>query len=408
MNDDPRADAAGRAVVLLVDDEAMILSALKSSLRHEPWRLLSTTSPEEALRLMAEEPVAVVVADYLMPGMDGVELLARVKQGWPEVGRIMLTGVMDPQMFERAVNRAEVSRFLFKPWSEAQLRTTIAECLERSALRADHRRMAAEHEALARRLEELNHELEERVTARTEALIQAQKMAALGRLAGGVAHEINNPLGGMLAFLQVLERESGLPASAREPLEAIHACALRCKHVVDSLLAFAQRVPAGARVPLRLGGLVEQALLLVRMHPMARQVSIEWRPPEGAEPAVLGQPILLQQVVVNLLFNALQASRPGQRIELRLGAEPGWVRLEVEDQGVGIPPELMPELFEPFSDARPLKDGASLGLALCFGLVQEHGGTLAAHSQAGRGTVFRVRLPAVDEDAGQAAGQERT
>ncbi|HOX47357.1 MAG TPA: response regulator [Myxococcota bacterium] len=378
--------------VLFVDDEPAILSALRSALRKSNFRILLATSGQEALGLLETERVAVVVSDFMMPEMNGVELLQEVRRRRPDVQRIMLTGVLDSLAIERAVNEAEVARFLFKPWSDAQLKAVLSECMERVELEASNRRYAAELELLNQKLEAMNRELERQVVERTNALIQAQKMAALGRMAGGIAHEINNPLGGILAFIQVLQRDEGVPGAARETVDLVHECALRCKGVVDSLLCFARRVPATTRARVCLDEVVEQALFLARLHPRAREVEVRVES-DGPAPVVLGQAGLLQQVVVNLVNNAQHASRAGQTVCVGLRRDGDQAVLEVSDAGVGIPADRLTNLFEPFYTTKEPGEGTGLGLSICYGIIQEHGGAIDVRSLVGQGTVVTVRLP---------------
>jgi len=398
---DPARAPGDEEAVLFVDDEPAILSALRSALRKSTFRVLLAKSGQEALGLLETERVAVVVSDYMMPEMNGVELLQEVRRRRPDVQRIMLTGVLDSLAIERAVNEAEVARFLFKPWSDAQLKAVLSECMERVELDASNRRYAAELESLNQKLETMNRELERQVVARTSALIQAQKMAALGRMAGGIAHEINNPLGGILAFIQVLQRDEGLPDAARETVDLVHECALRCKGVVDSLLCFARRVPTSARARVRLDEVVEQALFLARLHPRAREVEVRVEL-SGAAPAVLGHAGLLQQVVVNLVNNAQHASRPGQVVTVALSQVGAQAVLEVSDEGAGIPADRLAHLFEPFYTTKEPGEGTGLGLSICYGIIQEHGGGIDVRSLVGQGTVFTVRLPLAGDDPEEA------
>ena len=305
-----------KPIVLAVDDDPHILMSLERSMRRMPWRVLTAANGQQALDLMATEAVAVVIADYQMPGMDGVTFLNRVKRTWPNIKRVMLTGAANLEVIEQAVNESEVNRFLNKPWSDSQLKATVLECLEHARLEEINRRYERMLAERNKELETINRELERKVEERTEALLHSEKMAALGRMAGGVAHEINNPLGGILAFVQVLLRDLGSNTAGREALEAIQTCAIRCKTIVDNLLSFSRKPTAEALSVVSLNEVADVALTIAQLHPRAKDVNIKLELVDDPQ-MVYGQASLLQQVVVNLLQNSFQASQEGDSVIIR-------------------------------------------------------------------------------------------
>ena len=387
--------------VLLVDDEPHILNALKRALREVPWKVHTASGGEQGLEVLEGEQILVVISDYRMDGMDGIAFLSRVKEKWPGVQRVMLTGQADIDDIERAVNENEVFRFLSKPWTDSHLIAVVNECFDRGHLIECNRKYEAELAQRNRELAALNQELEEKVRERTRALVQSEKMAALGRMAGGVAHEINNPLGGILAFAQLLLRDdSGSDPQARNSLETIQSCALRCKTIVDSLLSFS-RMPSGDEYSnLSINQLAEEALTIARLHPMASQVDVRCELAPDL-PFVRGRTGLLEQVVVNLLQNAYQASGPDQQVVLRTRLESEDVIIEVEDQGAGIPADVIGKIFEPFFTTKATGEGTGLGLFICYGLAQEHGGSIEVVSEEGQGAKFILKLPAASVISGK-------
>ena len=371
-------------IVLAVDDEVNVLSALKRSMRHWPWTVLTAESGAEGLEMLRRHAVMVVISDYQMPEMNGIEFLNEVKRAWPEIQRVMLTGNADLTMIEHLVNQSEVSRFLNKPWSDSQLEATVSECIERVQL-------AQANQRFKRELAERNDELERLVEERTQALVQAEKLAWLGRMAGGVAHEINNPLGGILAFVQLLKRAGVGEGSNKEAVEAIYSCALRCKTIIDDLLSFARRPVLAEMEEIQMNTLLEKSWNIARLNPQLHARVLRFDLADDL-PLVSGQSSLLQQVVINLLQNAFQACEDDKAVILRSRFDDSWVKVEVEDEGSGIPADVLSRIFEPFFTTKEVGQGTGLGLSICYGIVQEHGGKLEVKSEPGQGTLFTLRL----------------
>ena len=229
-------------------------------------------------------------------------------------------------------------------------------------------------------------------------LLQSGKMAAVGELAAGVAHEINNPLSAVLTY-SVLVREKiekKLPEAGDLPkltqrLGLIETAARRCKSIADSLLTFSRQEET-ARGPVALGEIVEESLRLLRSQLRRRDIGLEVEI-EPDLPPVLGSAGALQQVVVNLTSNAFQALAPGGSLSVSARADGDCCRLTVADDGPGIDPEIRDRIFEPFVTTKPPGQGTGLGLSIVYGIVQSHEGELTVESEPGEGTTFVVRLP---------------
>jgi len=236
-------------------------------------------------------------------------------------------------------------------------------------------------------------------------LASAERLAAIGRLAGGVAHEINNPLGGILAFAQILQRDDVTPEERRDYLAEIERSALRCKAIVEALMRFSRQAP---RITLRLVAInevVRDAARAVAARDLQQPPPARLDLAEGLPP-VLGDAGQLQQVVVNLLANALDSGvRPGQ-VEVITGLQagpeggPDEVSVRVRDRGSGIDDRHMPSLYDPFFTTKEEGKGPGLGLAVAYAIVQDHGGKIVARNRDGGGAEFTVTLPAASAGAG--------
>lgn len=240
-------------------------------------------------------------------------------------------------------------------------------------------------------------------------LVETERLAAVGELVAGVAHEVNNPLGSISAFAQLLLREEGLSADQRESLEIIYGETLRASHVVKDLLAFARR-SAPRRESVEVTQVVERALRLRGYQLASHGVHTVLELPQGLPP-VVGDARQLQQVVLNLVTNALQAMPDGGELRLTASGGDDGVRLEIVDSGTGIPESVRPHIFEPFFTTKPEGEGTGLGLSVSYGIIAAHGGTLTLGDSSPSGTTFLISLPpesAADGAVGADAETART
>jgi two-component system NtrC family sensor kinase len=222
-------------------------------------------------------------------------------------------------------------------------------------------------------------------------LFHAEKMSAVGQLAGGVAHEINNPLGGILAFAQIMSRDPGRNPEDQENLRLITDAAVRAKKIVESLLHFSRR-PSEEKGPVDLVRVVDEALFLLQSQLKTGRIELV----REFEPAVaIANANQVQQIVVNLVVNALQALNGEGRIVVSTGpAGASHVRLQVADSGPGMKPEVARRVFEPFFTTKPEGQGTGLGLSICYQIAEEHGGSIRLEQSPDHGACFVLELPA--------------
>ena len=226
-------------------------------------------------------------------------------------------------------------------------------------------------------------------------IMQAEKLAAIGQLAAGVMHEINNPLATISVCVAALEGR--LPAAdgqAREYLQIIDREVDRCTGIVDRLLDFS-RPKSAAKTAVSLNGLVEETLFLLKHHQRFKRLQVSCAVEPGL-PALMGNAEQLIQVLMALMLNALDAMEQGGRLTVRTGRNPSRddeVLVEVTDTGPGIPHADQAKIFEPFYTTKPPGRGTGLGLSICYGIVADHRGRIEVDSEPGRGATFRVLLP---------------
>jgi two-component system, NtrC family, sensor kinase len=244
------------------------------------------------------------------------------------------------------------------------------------------------------------HDVSERV-AMERALKEKDRLAALGMLAAGVAHEVNTPITGISSYAQMLLAETAESDPHYDILKKVERQTFRAARIVNNLLEFA-RNRQNERRPVALAPLLSESIELLGDRPGKRRIELDWRPPTPEMPAivVLGSDGELQQVFTNLLLNALQAlAAPPEtpekkgRLTVRLEADATTARVHVEDTGPGISPERLERIFEPFYSTKLASGGTGLGLAISYDIVRRHGGRLTATSAPGAGARFTVELP---------------
>jgi len=387
--------------VLIAEDDPISRLLLQGHLQKWGHEVTAATTGAEAWRLFEGATFPLVVSDWMMPEMDGPELVRRIRacQRPGYVYVILLTARTQKADVVQGME-AGADDFVTKPFDREELRVRV---------RAGERIVQLEHT-----LAEQNLALREAQAA----LVQSEKLASLGRLAAGMAHEINNPIAyvtnnvavlrrDMLAALEVLDlwRQGDGASAARleEELDLAYfrtnfarTCdktlegLQRVRDIVRNLRDFARLDEADFKEADLNAALASAAEILGHE---IRQKGVRLESDFGPLPPVLCHPGKLNQVFLNLLANAVQACDRGGAVTLRSRAEGDDVVLEVQDNGSGIKPEHRARLFEPFFTTKPIGQGTGLGLSVSFGIVRDHGGVIEVESEVGRGSPFRVRLP---------------
>ncbi|RMH33128.1 MAG: PAS domain S-box protein [Acidobacteria bacterium] len=242
----------------------------------------------------------------------------------------------------------------------------------------------------------------EDITARVEAIqaiARAEKLAAVGRLAAGVVHEINNPLATIAACAESLEnrlqegafKDSPEIEDFREYLSLIRSEAFRCKTITNSLLDFS-RARSGHRIPLDVNSVISSSVRLLEHQRKRENISIQLELEENL-PLIKADEGQIQQAIIALATNAVDAMPNGGILTFRTFSRFDKVFIEVQDTGIGIPPENLPQIFEPFFTTKEIGKGTGLGLAVCYGIVTEHQGKLTVRSKVGEGSTFTMSFP---------------
>ncbi len=264
-------------------------------------------------------------------------------------------------------------------------------------------------------IEEYNRNLEQKIVERTleleeiqQHLVQSEKLSAIGQLAAGVAHELNNPLGGILGYAQfTLEKlqknieEGDAPKNATKYvkyLQDIETQARRCKTIVQNLLRFSRTSRATDFNDININQIIEDTLTFMEHQLHMNQIDLETELDEDL-PLIQGNSSQLQQVLTNLVINAMHASPEESKIKVLsrysppLGEFSGAVEISIIDEGCGISPENVKKIFEPFFTTKQVGKGTGLGLSVSYGIIKDHGGEIKVESTPGKGSIFIIVLP---------------
>ncbi len=403
--------------ILIVDDEEILRSLLSAQLS-ERYLCDTAANYNEAVSLLGRQAYSLVITDLIMPGLGGIELLREVVARFPDTAVIIVSGVDRSQRVLDALRQGAYD-YLIKPFDCDALELSVERALERRALVRDARRYKRDLELSNAELRE-SHARLERLQAQ---IVQSEKMASLGQLAAGIAHELNNPSGFIYGNMQMLgECVQGLErllafyegvrlapdeqAAARalkdevdyeHTLGDLHSIigdcregAERIRDVVQNLRTFSRLDEAEfKKVDIHDG--IESTLRLLSRYFSSGAVTL--RREYGLLPMVDCYAGQLNQVWMNLLANAAHAVKGGGTVSVETESAGDSVVVRVRDTGRGIAPENLSRIFDPFFTTKPVGEGTGLGLSVTYGIVERHGGRIEVESRPGEGAVFTVTIP---------------
>lgn len=226
-------------------------------------------------------------------------------------------------------------------------------------------------------------------------LLQAEKMASLGKMAAGVAHQLNNPLSGIILFTKLVMEEYDLPKDALKDLERVLYDANRAKDIVKELLEFSRQTSHEMK-PQDINDIVSRTIFLLENQSIFHNIEIE-KDLDKHLPFILGDAQQLNHVFMNTILNAADAMEGSGKLKLttRFLPETEMIRIDISDTGPGIPENVLPHIFEPFYTTKEQGKGTGLGLSIVYGIVESHGGAIRAESVQGEGTTFFIEFPAI-------------
>lgn len=389
----------GKSKVLFVDDEQSIITTLRRVFRNSDFDPYFVGSGEEAINFLENNKIDVIVADYRMPEVDGLTLLKLVKEKYPDVMRIILTGYPDLTMLLDAVNEVSIFRVLLKPWRNDELMHAIRQALEYQRLIRKNRELIELTTRQNKELKEINSKLLSLVEEKTrewldikEKLIQMDKLSILGFMTGVVAHELNNPLTAIIAITEMSLRDADKNSEIYNDLKEIESAASKCREIVNRYLRFTRSSRNDEMIPLSIHDVINNAVRMMMPLLSKKRQHIELKLEDT--PMLCGNFNRLLQVFLNLIRNSMDAMDEGGKIIISTENDGNSIKVTVSDTGQGIPDDLRDKIFNPFFTTK--QNGTGLGLSIVDGIIKEHRGRINLSNSGNQGTIFTIYLPCME------------
>jgi signal transduction histidine kinase len=384
-----------REKLLVVDDERMILELTSMVLSSKGFDVSVVDNAIEAYQLIERERPALVLLDYVMPKINGLDALREIRARFPDTYVIMLTGKGSEEVAVELM-KAGASDYLLKPFSNAKLVERIENVLRIRAIELRNKELLLEQERLLGEIEKWNRELEARVAQKSAELEQAhheallnEKLASLGHLAAGMAHEIRNPLNSISLFAQVMRANMTDEPEMQSYTDRIVNEVERIDAILVKVLSTSKRSPFKLS-SIKLSSVIEDCLRDFTEQIRHQKIRLLKELPEQM-PSILADPDELGQVFSNLFSNALFEMQQGGTLSVSLQYDDQAITVQVSDTGGGIPEENLNKIFDPFFTTKAR--GTGFGLSVVLRIVKTYAGQISVESQPDKGTTFKVRLP---------------
>ncbi len=409
--------------LLLIDDEKEIVKRIQKFLEKEGYETVGAYSGKDGLNIIENQKIDVVITDIKMDDLDGIEVLQRAKRLYRDIEGIMVTGFKDQELAIKSL-RAGAIDYITKPINLDELLFSIKRAIERINLNRDRLYRNRELKISSEIISKMNEELERRIEERSKELSQTQaqlfqtsKLATLGEMSAGLAHEMNQPLGGISLITKHLNKLIDRGRLSEEEIVSglgdIETSVKRMAKIIQHIRTFARQdtldflqVDVNETIDSALSLLGEQ----LRLHDIG--VLLELSPDL---PTITGEPYQLEQVWINFISNARDALGEKEKQISEGGSESAnykkhlnistvynpesempSVEVRFTDNGVGLKEEQKERIFEPFFTTKEVGKAMGLGLSICHGIIESHKGEILTESKAGEETTFRVILPIGD------------
>jgi signal transduction histidine kinase len=423
--------------ILVIDDEELIVKRLKKYLEKEGFVVFIASNGKEGLSILRNSKIDVLITDIRMGDMDGIEVIQQAKNLYRDIEGIVVTGYKDQELTLRSL-RAGAIDYITKPINLDELLFSIKKATDKINLRRNsvyrNRELKNSKEIISKMNEELERKIEERSQELSQAqaqLMQSDKMASIGQLAAGVAHEINNPMGFIYSnlesarsFYAVIQELIEKYSQTTPLLEA--GGSPDCKKLLEEIREFRENKNLDLIMD-EFKDLIEESLdgaervrkIVKDLKSFSHVDNEEWEYADinenlestlniawneikykaevnkdyGDLPELKCNGMQLNQAFLNILVNAAQAIEEKGTISIKTCAENGGISVEISDSGEGMSKETQSRLFEPFYTTKEVGKGTGLGLSMVYDIIKKHKGTITVESEIGKGTTFVITIP---------------
>jgi signal transduction histidine kinase len=384
-----------KATVVVIDDDPHILELVGVILSGKGYRVITAQTAAQGMEHIASQSPELALIDYMMPEIDGLTMLREVKTYHPETYVIIFTGKGNEEIAVELM-KGGASEYILKPFNNKDLVKRLDNVLRIREIELHNKALQKEHGRLLEEIDTWNQELQKRVREKTEALHKAQseiaqseKLAALGYLSAGMAHEVRNPLNSISLFVQLLRQNITDPEHT-DYLGKILKEIDRIDSIICKLLDSSRRTRS-VSCNVQIERVVDSAIEAFLPRIETANVQLERRSC-GVLPPIKADPAELEQIFTNLFLNALDEMSAGGRLHIDIREENRRVVVRVGDTGGGIPHEALPRIFDPFYTTKVR--GTGMGLPVVQRIAELYEGAVAVEKTSPEGTVFRVEFPA--------------
>lgn len=380
--------------ILVVDDEESVLNLVGIILSSRGYTVAKANDAAEGIKLVAKLHPALVLLDYMMPGMDGLAALTRIKEENPDTYVVMFTGKGSEEIAV-SLMKAGASDYILKPFNNQNLIERIESVLRIRDVEIRNSELITEREQLLHEIKDWNQELEQRIQQESEKLskahaevVQSQKLATLGYLAAGMAHEIRNPLNSIALFVQLIREGLGDPEKL-EYVEKILKEVDRVDATLRKLLDTAKR-PMFELADVNIEEIIRNTLEMFSPQTTVHRIKVSFSC-ETTPPLIKADASELEQIFTNLFLNAIHEMSDGGSLGVELRHDIDGITVQVSDTGGGIPQDNLSSIFDPFFTTK--SRGTGMGLAVVLRIVKNYGGRIEVLDTGENGTVFLIFLP---------------
>jgi len=384
--------------ILFVDDEEIVRQSLLRALFDTDYEIKTACNGKEALELVNENKFHLIISDYKMPVMDGIEFFKQARKISPETIRIILTGHADVNIAIAAINDGQIYKLIQKPWDPEILKIHVEKGLEYYNVVQERNLLNEKLIEKNNMLEDLNKNLEKLVEERTQQLLHSEKMATLGQLAAQIGHEINNVLTVLVGRVELLQSNLSNVEYIEKTIRILIEHLDRLRIQSRNLLTLGRSAPPKfekVNIKMVLDKTIDDLLSVG----ILKYYKIEKDYMENV-PLINGDKSQLQQVYTNLFINAHHAMENEREITVGIKTEGDHNRVTtyIRDTGHGIPEKNLEKIFDPFFTTKPLGKGTGLGLLVVKKIIDFHDGYININSKVNKGTTVTIGFPLIKEN----------